>query len=343
MATWKFVPDTGEVSGSHSDMPLVIIPSETEMGALTSAEADSVRVYTDASLTTEIPREIVNNDEIHIKPGTVSTSLEVYVDFDGVRSDYGVTATYGRNNVWSDYAAVFHMEEDPSGSAPQMVDSTGNGDGTSNGTMASGDSVSGQLGNALDFDGTDDYISVSDAAYLDITEATIQGWVNPGENGDIDFVMKPAAATYTSPFASYLLRLQMRSGTSNDGPIFGINGGGTFRSSGISATTLSFSTWYMIHGTFDGSTVESYLDGSSSSSSSYTGSITSSTYDLELGNRATGSQFRESIIDEIRIRDAAMSSTWISTEYNNQNDNAAFWVATEETGGATFKTPVVFF
>ena len=57
--------------------------------------------------------------------------------------------------VWdANFVMVQHMQEDPSGSAPQMIDSTvNNNDGTSAGTMTAGDQVAGQIDGSLDFDG----------------------------------------------------------------------------------------------------------------------------------------------------------------------------------------------
>jgi hypothetical protein len=42
---------------------------------------------------------------------------------------------------------------------------------------------------------------------------------------------------------------------------------------------------------------------------------------------------QNAIIDEFRIAKTALSADCITTEYNNQNDNGAFWVATDVGGG----------
>ena len=108
MAVYKISPASGKVTGTSSNMPLLLIPSATAIGTLTTAEANSIRIYSDVGLTTELAREVVSADEIHFKASSVSSSSEFWVDIDGVRSDYAVTDTYGRNAVWSDYAAVYH-------------------------------------------------------------------------------------------------------------------------------------------------------------------------------------------------------------------------------------------
>lgn len=59
--------------------------------------------------------------------------------------------------VWSNgYEAVWHMNQDPSGTPPQILDSLSTFDLTTSGTMTTGDLIDGEVGKALDMDGTDD-------------------------------------------------------------------------------------------------------------------------------------------------------------------------------------------
>ncbi|HLC01103.1 MAG TPA: DUF2341 domain-containing protein, partial [Candidatus Bathyarchaeia archaeon] len=64
-------------------------------------------------------------------------------------------------NVWdSYYVGVWHLKENPAGTAPQMQDSTSyNNDGTSAGSMTSGDQVTAKINGGLDFDGSNDEIT----------------------------------------------------------------------------------------------------------------------------------------------------------------------------------------
>lgn len=95
--------------------------------------------------------------------------------------------------VWNSYyKAVWHMSENPAGTSPQLLDSTtNNNDGTSAGSMASDDQVSGQIDGSLDFDGSNDWISASDADSLDMdVDAT-------GENNTIEAWIKPDSTSVT--------------------------------------------------------------------------------------------------------------------------------------------------
>lgn len=82
------------------------------------------------------------------------TIAYLYYDEDG-------TDQSNKTGVVSGASVYLPLEEDPSGSAPQMLDWTGSHNATSAGSMTSGDSVSGQLVKALDFDGTNDYLDFS--------------------------------------------------------------------------------------------------------------------------------------------------------------------------------------
>jgi hypothetical protein len=107
--------------------------------------------------------------EIHVKVTSVSASVDttIYVWWNtaGTDSQPAASDTYGSENVWdSNYKLVLHMSQDPSGSAPQILDSTSNGyDATSRGSMTSGDLVDAAVGKGLDFDGTDDDLRVTAA------------------------------------------------------------------------------------------------------------------------------------------------------------------------------------
>jgi hypothetical protein len=91
---------------------------------------------------------------------------KVYLYYDNTASDnttyIGDTGDAPAQNVWgSDYRAVYHMVQDPSSTAPQILDSTLNlNHGTSMGTMTSNNLVEGLISKAIVFDGTDDKIQL---------------------------------------------------------------------------------------------------------------------------------------------------------------------------------------
>ncbi len=112
------------------------------------------------------------------------------------------TATDQQNitGVWdSTYAGVWHLNEDPSGGAPQHSDSTSNNnDGTAQ-SMESGDSVTGPMDKALNFDPSE-YVQIPNSASLDITgnAITLSVWVKADIAPDDDngFLTKYIGGNY---------------------------------------------------------------------------------------------------------------------------------------------------
>jgi len=119
-----------------------------------------IRVTTDDGTPSELPRELVaasstaETGELHFKADSISsttaTTFRIY--YNGTTTGaYAASDTYGAQNVWnSNYELVYH-----SGGGS---DSTSNGrHGTASGGVTVG-GVAGQLGDATDFDGVNDYI-----------------------------------------------------------------------------------------------------------------------------------------------------------------------------------------
>ena len=115
--------NAASVPSTQTNFPAYVDLSR--LGITTLAEAQSVRVYADSGKVTEWAREIVSATEMHVKVPSLTSTVTMYVDWDGVSADYAVTDTYGRNAVWSSYSTVIH-----NGGA---TDSTGNSTLSANG------------------------------------------------------------------------------------------------------------------------------------------------------------------------------------------------------------------
>ena len=84
--------------------------------------------------------------------------------------------TYGRENVWDDnFVMVQHLQETPTGTT---YDSTNNSNNGTTSEMYSANQVAGQIGKALDFDGSNDYVSVAENDSLnEFSSMTIGVWI----------------------------------------------------------------------------------------------------------------------------------------------------------------------
>ncbi|MEZ5227838.1 MAG: DUF2341 domain-containing protein [Acidimicrobiales bacterium] len=103
---------------------------------------------------------------------TTDTSFHLYYGAANAADQQRPTA------VWGDAEAVWHLDRDPAGSAPQLDDlSAHRRDGLSSGSMTSTDLVSGVAGKAIDFDGIDDVLQAQPFAVASDV-LTLSAWVD---------------------------------------------------------------------------------------------------------------------------------------------------------------------
>lgn len=324
MATVLLEPAAGQVSGTHSNFPVLITPSaHTNIGSLTLAEAESVRVYTDASLTTECARQVVSADEIWVKVPSLSSSTDLYFDWDGVRADYAVGATYGRNNVWSDYNIVLHLSSN-------NVDSAGNATSILANQNITYGTPNSPLGPSANFNGTNSYIryAKTDAVPIGSTPHTVSYWVRPE-------TIKAAAQGHTSQWTFSTSGNAFFTGTRN------FSGYGFYNSDqyayNLTSTNYPVNTWTYITTVNEAANSRLYTNGalrySRGSRLTFTGQGP-----WTLGRQGElNAEYFDGQLREVRTRSTSVSADWIATEYNNHNNNAAFWDdSAVSSGGSTF-------
>ena len=334
----KVTVQSGQVDADLTDFPVYVDLTDMASGFTTNVKTGGVDIrITKTDGTTEIPREIVFfdgvNGELHFKAsGTLSSSVDTdyYLYYgNSAASDYALSATYGAENVWnSNYVAVWHNQEEAGGTAPQILDSTNyDHDMTTAGSMTNGDNIAGQLsGFSLDFDGSDDYLTVADSDALDAKYSqTISAWISTTN------------AINGRPVIS-----KLASGAGTDGGwAFNMRSSGSVQYlayNGTSATTSAIATrvindggWYLIHGVQTGGTrADMYINGVSNGSDTSTSGISAGTHLVNQASRGDSGTKLDAKIDEVRIMSTNMTATWISTEFNNQNGASAFYTAAAE-------------
>jgi hypothetical protein len=325
----KEITITGVVGGPHTDFPvLVSISGDTDIGGSTGASggsADGDHIYfTDSDGTTKLDHEI----ESWTGGSGTPASLVAWVRVPSLTASpytiyiyYGSDVAGGQENptgVWdSSYRAVYHLSEDPSDTAPQLEDSTGNNnDATSHGSMTTSDQVSAKTDGGLDFDGSNDYLEAPDTSSLAITgnQITLSAWVNH-ETG-----------AHTSPYFAYGIHL-----LSGNRPRVWITTSSYTSGRYIqSSVTIPFGSWSYVTGVYTGSNLYIYVNGVQRGSISATGTITNFAYPLRIGTNGGPGEWYESMMDEVRISSAARSGDWISTEYSNMNNPSGFYTIGSE-------------
>jgi len=242
---------------------------------------------------------------------------------------YGNSAASNQENVegvWNDnFVAVWHLKEDPSGTVPQMKDSTSNNnDGTTQGSMTSDDSVQAKIGKGLDFDGSNDRVDRSSTSSLQIADyITVEAWFKrDGTSNNGKILYKRSGETgFGIGFSPGNNKFQFGTGKTGFGSLASVSDVGT--------TDYVYGV-----GVYDnGVGRKIYLNGGLNGSDSVTNQLGSNTQTLTIGFRmgALSEEYWDGIIDEVRISNVARSSSWISTSYNNQNSPSTFYsVGSEE-------------
>lgn len=242
----------------------------------------------------------------------------------------GESTTQDPSAVWSNnYAMVLHLEQDPSGSAPQMYDSVSETNvGTSAGSMTSGDLVAGQVGKGLDFDGNNDYLALPTPSVFH--PITVEAIVNASTLTRSHVVWSQGENTnsWTGQYIS----------VGSDGSVVAVSPVSNDFSAIASSPTSAVSAgqFYHLAGVW-GSTsdrkvfVNGSLEGSNTTSANptpiqvqYVGR-TFSTAD-PFGSALLG------IVDELRISSVARSEDWLSYSYIDDFDNADTFTLGDEKG-----------
>lgn len=190
---------------------------------------------------------------------------------------------------------------------------------------------------ALDFDGSNDYVSVAHSSDLSISGAmSITAWVNADSlSGFPMFVSKRASSGHAYQFYTTSNKLNYNNGT-------------IAQSSG----TITTGSWTHVAVTFNGSgSVTFYINGASAGTGSVAATNPTNTQAVDLGRAYNGNYFNGKM-DEVAIFNSELTASEISSIYNKaypQSDIVSFWRfeddATDSVGsnngtnnGATFTT-----
>jgi hypothetical protein len=289
--------------------------------------------------TTELAREVVSCDtatqtgELHIKySGTLSSSTDTVIKIyaDGLSSDYPVTGTYGRNAVWSGAYNLVSHDGGVTNSTSTSYSITNNG----------ASSVTGLVGTASSFNGTNDYVTVASNAALQLSTYTfsllIKANVAGGGTDAIRQIINKSTNTFSEANYSFA-----STHTSLDFTKSSIHRTTTevWVPSKI-ASTMSADTFYYVSSTYNGTSIKVFLNGSLENTVTAATPKTGTTGALFIGSgqsNGTAASFFGGLIDEVRIGSGAKSDDWLETESNNLMSASTFYTI---TGISTF-TPYV--
>lgn len=276
-----------------------------------------IRFSSDGStqIACDIRRCVTDNDPANGKleawvqhTATTATASELWIHWGtaGTSSQPAADSTYGSEAVYPSSAQmVLHMDQDPSGTAPQILDATSNDrHASSNGSMTTGDLVDAAVGKGLDLDGSNDFLSR--AAVL--SSAT---WTQ-------EFVIRPTGFTagmnrYLSDNGTNNNWVQLFDNNSNGTPL--VRAGFTPTGSSFldSASDLSADTDYHIAVTANASTklMAIYINGSLSNSATLSNTATPGS--VKIGSGASG--FFLGNISLAHFANTDHSAAWVAVRH----------------------------
>jgi len=140
------------------------------------------------------------------------------------------------------------------------------GSGGGGGTCADGSWVTGKVGSyALEFGGTNEYVSLANPAGLELSEGTIAGWLKRGElDGRTTLISLGQAGSAANVNANWMLEIDAN-GT--DDKLYMTVGNGTYYAYCKTDATIADTDWHHIAGSFTNNARDFvlYIDGVSQS------------------------------------------------------------------------------
>jgi hypothetical protein len=260
---------------------------------------------------------------------------------------YGNSDTGAQENpdvVWNDsYNSVWHLNNDPS--SESILDSTENGwDGTAQ-NMETGDSVNALADGGLSFDGVDERVLIGDVNSDAWTAITLSAWFYKTDGKDARIIAKEEG-TGGGPHILLLGKSlsDPKCRITTDGPSgnYTVIQAGTFMPNN---DVLTNGTWHYMVMTWDSALstnqMKVYVDGVLVGQRSNFGtSVAASSEDVYLADMTAGLRTFAGTLDEARMSSAALSASWILTEFNNQNDPDTFYsIGSEQSNSPTWTGP----
>ncbi len=325
----KISIDSTDVPGTVTNFPVLVSITDTDLRDDAQNDGDDL-LFTSDNGTTKLDHEIEAFDGatglllVWVKVPTVSSSTDTDIFL-----YYGYASATNQENitgVWSNgYEAVYHLHDD-------FLDSTSNSrDGTNNGSVDS----AALIGDGQDFIPVDD-IDLGTWSTSAVAGLTLQSWAryDDFDQNDPRILAKAQDPANTNDHV-YMLGL---GGTDEKHLRFRVKTG-TDDASGSTELLATSSpavvtTWHLIAGTYDGSNMRLYKDGTQVASTSKTGNVRQNSWDVVIGNHpgntTTGNRCMDGKFDEVRISSVGRSSDWLTTEYNNQFSPSGFYTVGSE-------------
>ncbi|MBU4452413.1 MAG: LamG domain-containing protein, partial [Nanoarchaeota archaeon] len=166
--------------------------------------------------------------------------------------------------------------------------------------------TTGKFGNALDFDGVDDYVVVPYSASLEPDYITVEAWIYPPTGIPQGYFV---SNWNSSSNGSFLFQITLTGNLQADI---------ANATEGIATSQMSISkdAWHHTAITYNGTDFKLYLDGNLSDTKNVTGILRKDSNPLFIGNRFDLKRNFSGNVDEVKIWNRALSPEEINASYN---------------------------
>ena len=340
--------DHTKVSATQSNFPvLVSLTGDSDLSKYALANGNDI-LFTAADGTTKLSHEIEYLFKRHaccLGEGPVPELNYRYHHYDVLREPRRLEPA-GPGGTWSNgYAAVWHLKEIGTGNPNDYNDSSMNGNNGQAGGGTAGafpTQIAGKIGYGQSFNGASDYIATN-----------ISSWYNNPQT----FTQSIWFET-SSPTSGKLIgfeSIQNGTGAGQYDKMIYTNTAGNAVATIWSGGTITISTstamndgnWHYAVFTYGSGTLNFYVDGNfigqnSGTAQSYIGWLRMGSYTLSGWPLAANGYYSGSL-DEAHYSSVVRSSTWISTEWANQNSPSTFYTVgspvSSPCSGTTTTTP----
>lgn len=321
--------DGAQIAGSVTDFPVLVRLTDSHLQTNAAASGNDI-YFTATDQVTLLDFEIESYTSgtgalvawVRVPSLSAGTDVTLYLGYDDGNSNRS-----NATGVWSGNQHVWHLAQDPSGGNGAIKDSTQHANGTPQGSMSSAALKAAVAGNGLSFDGANDVITFNNTL-TGTGPSTFSAWVKQAnDNGDFGSCVISIGSGNSNQ-----ARFLMSTATSDSDRIKY----GFYSNDDASNTTLPLGVWKHVAWVWTGALSTVYVDGDVVfGPTNHSGANTSGS-DGRIGNGGFGyDYFMTGDLDEVRIANAARTTQWISTEFNNQRPNSTFI----ETPGAAEAAP----
>lgn len=221
-------------------------------------------------------------------------------------------------DVWTEsFHAVYHLQQDPGPGLPdQILDATANGHhGTADSSMSTPDLVAGQVGRAMDFNGSNACITLP---AFDVGNAfTLSVWLNLNNVSQIRTLLSNSQdGSSTNGFRWFV----NSNGSSDRKLALETGNGGSTNQAITPGAAITTSAWHHAAAIVDriNGMATLMVDGMvvNASDTSIRNDFSTNHY-FEIGRMQTNNAF-DGMLDEVEISSDVRSVEWIRTSFRNQ-------------------------